>query len=104
MPQFDVHRNLGRTKTATPYLLVIQRDRYDRTPRRAIVPLVLRSHAGHTDHDLNPCFTIEGHDVVIDPLAIVSFPTKELGPSIDNLDQHSTRIIRAIDELIAYGE
>ncbi|UEM04488.1 CcdB family protein [Skermanella rosea] len=103
MPQFDVHRNPGRSREATPYLLVIQRDRYDRMPRRVVVPLVRREYTGHTDRDLNPGFTVEGLDVVMDPLALASVPVRDLGSAIASLDHDSTRIIRAIDELVAYG-
>ena len=103
MPQFVVHRNPGRTREATPYLLVVQRDRFDRMPRRVVVPLVRRDYAEHTDRDLNPGFTVEGLDVVMDPLALASVPVRDLGSAIASLDHDGTRIIRAIDGLVADG-
>ena len=103
MPQFDVHRTPGRARSATPYLLVIQRERYDETSYRVAVPLVLRSEAKEADRHLNPGFMIEGREVVMDTLQIVTIRVNVLGCAIDNLAQHGTQIVRAIDELIAYG-
>jgi len=103
MPQFDVHRTPGRARSATPYLLVIQRERYDETFYRVAVPLVLRSEAKEADRHLNPGFMIEGREVVMDTLQIVTIRVNVLGCAIDNLAQHGTQIVRAIDELIAYG-
>jgi toxin CcdB len=103
MAQFDVHRNPGRTRGATPYLMVVQRDRYDDTTHRVAVPLVLASEMRKVDHRLNPAFMIDGHEVVMDPLQIVTVPAKALGAAIDNLDRHNIEILRSIDELVAYG-
>jgi toxin CcdB len=104
MAQFDVHRSPNRSRTSTPYLLVIQRERYDSTPYRVTVPLILSSEFRHSDRHLNPAFTIEGKQVVMDPLNIVTLPSKVLGTAIDNLAQHEVAIIQAIDELIAQGK
>jgi len=41
MAQFDVHRNPGRTRTGTPYFVIVQSRRFDGYPRRVVVPLVL---------------------------------------------------------------
>ena len=39
----------------------------------------------------------------MDTLQIVNIRVNVLGNAIDNLAQHGTQIVRAIDELIAYG-
>jgi toxin CcdB len=101
MAQFDVHRSPNRARTSTPYLLVIQRERYDSTPYRVTVPLILSSEFRHLDRHLNPAFTIEDKQVVMDPLNIVTLPVKVLGAPIDNLAKQAMAIVRAIDELIA---
>ena len=103
MSQFDVHRNLGRTRAAIPFVVLIQSERYESTRYRVSVPLVPRGELATIDSTLNPTFTIEGMAVVMDPLQIVTIPVKSLGPKVDNLDQSHLTIIRAIDALIAQG-
>jgi toxin CcdB len=104
MSQFDVHRNLGRTRAAIPFVVLIQSERYESTGYRVSVPLVPRGELATIDSTLNPTFTIEGMAVVMDPLQIVTIPVKSLGPKVDNLDQSHLTIIRAIDALIAQGK
>jgi hypothetical protein len=80
---------------------VSQRERYDDSRYRVVVPLILRTELRMTDKYLNPAFMIEGTEVVMDPIQTASIPVASLGPKVDNLAKSHTIIIRAIDELIA---
>ena len=105
MAQFDVHRNLSRARAFIPFVLVIQRERYDDNRYRVVVPLILRTEWGQAiDKYLNPAFTIKEREVVMDPIQTASIPVASLGPKVDNLAKSYTVIIRAIDELIAPGK
>lgn len=103
MPQFDVHRNPGRTRAAIPFLLVVQSDRWEDRADRVVAPLVLASEVPYRDPTLNPDFVIEGVTVLMNPLQTVTIPTRALGPAVASLDDQYNRIIAALDALIAQG-
>lgn len=103
MAQFDVHRNPGRTRTAIPFVLVVQSDRWESRPDRVVVPLVLARDVGYRDTVLNPDFLIDGITVLMHPLQLAAIPTRLLGPAVASLDGQHTRIIAALDALIAQG-
>jgi len=103
MAQFDVHRNPGRTKAAIPFLLVVQSDRWEERPDRVVVPLVLASEVRYRDRTLNPEFIIDGTAVLMNPLQIVTIPTKVLGPAVGSLDSEHIQVIAALDSLILQG-
>lgn len=48
---------------------------------------------------LNPDFTVEGIEVVLHPLEMVSVATDQLGEKIATLEQEGDRITAAMDEL-----
>jgi toxin CcdB len=104
MAQFDVYRNLSRARVIIPFVLVIQRERYDDNRYRVVVPLILRTELRAIDKSLNPAFTIEGREVVMDPIQTASIPVASLGPKVDNLAKSNSIIVRAIDELTAPGK
>jgi toxin CcdB len=103
MAQFDVHRNTGKQRDAIPYVVVVQSSLFDRYRRRVVIPLVRRSKLdaslAFTDLPLNPVFTIEGVEVVLHPLEIVSVATEQLGKKVSTLAKKGDRIISAMDEL-----
>lgn len=103
MAQFDVHRNPGRTKAVIPFVLAVQSDRWEDRPDRVVVPLVLSSEVPYRDRTLNPEFTIDGIAVLMNPLQIVTIPTRVLGPAVESLDREAIQIIAALDALIAQG-
>lgn len=104
MAQFDVHRNTGKQREAIPYVVVVQSSLFDRYRRRVAIPLVRRSSldssAAFVDLPLNPVFTIEGVEVVLHPLEIVSVATEQLGEMVASLAQEGDRITGAMDELL----
>ena len=99
MAQFDVHRNLGRSRATFPYLVIVQSAQFDRFRRRLMVPLVLRSLLGEVVVPrLNPSFEIEGTSVVLHPLEIASLEVSALGPHIGTLREQGQLICDALDE------
>lgn len=103
MPQFDVHRNPGRTRAAIPFVLVVQGDRWKDRADRVVAPLVLASEVGYRDTTLNPDFTIDGMAVILNPLQLATIPTRVLGPAVGSLDGEHIRVIAALDAMIAQG-
>ena len=102
MPQFDVHRNIGKHKDAIPFVLVVQSSRFDAYRRRVVVPLVRASAIGKIPYSaLNPTFKIRGTAVVLHPLDIVSVPVDQLGEVVASLDDDSQAIVAALDELLS---
>lgn len=104
MAQFDVHRNLGRTRDDVPYLVVVQSSLFDGYRRRVVVPLFRRRAlpAGMTAAGTrtNPVFRVKGTDVVLQPLDIVSAPLDQLGPKVGSLADEGQAITDALDELL----
>ena len=76
MAQFDVHRNTGKQREAIPYVIIVQSSLFDSYRRRVVIPLVRRSNlassASFVDLPLNPVFIVEGIEVILHPLEIVS--------------------------------
>jgi toxin CcdB len=103
MAQFDVRWNTGIQKEAIPYVVIVQSSLFDSYRRRVVIPLVRRSRldsaASLAGAPLNPAFTVEGNEVVLHPLEIVSVATDQLGEKIATLEQEGDRITAAMDEL-----
>lgn len=104
MAQFDVHRNSGRQREAIPYVLIVQSSLFDGYRRRLVVPLVRRSaldgFAALADWRVNPVFSIEGVDVVLHPLEMVSLAIGQLGEKVASLAEQGDQIAAALDELL----
>jgi toxin CcdB len=102
MPQFDVHRNLGKHRDSIPFVVVVQSSQFDGYRRRVVVPLVKSSAIGKISFPtFNPSFKIKGTTVVLHPLEIVSVPIDQLGEVVGSLSSDSQSIIAALDELIS---
>lgn len=104
MAQFDVHRNIGKQREAIPYVVIVQSSLFDSYRRRVVIPLVCRSNLDNAatlvGSSLNPAFMIEGIEVVLHPLEIVSVATDQLGEKVATLAQEGDRITGAMDELL----
>jgi toxin CcdB len=103
MPQFDVHRNPGRSRAAVPFLVVVQSRRFDGLARRLVAPLLAVGAQTVGYPELAPRFRILGQEVVLDPLQLQSVPRDLLGSAIASLadDDASGRIIGAIDAVLS---
>lgn len=104
MAQFDIHRNIGRQRGTIPYVVVVQSSLFDGYRRRVVVPLVRSSEIDHRSAlaglRVNPVFCIEGVDVVLHPLEIVSVALEQLGEKVGSLAQEGNLIADALDELL----
>lgn len=104
MAQFDVHRNKGALRESIPFVVVVQSAQFDRYRRRVVVPLVRRSALpGNTStvgSRMNPVFQVEGVEVVLHPLDMVSVAREQLGEHVASLADHGQSIADALDELL----
>ena len=101
MSQFDVHRNIGAGCQTTPFVVVIQSGRFDRSRSRVVIPMIDKRAEPPIDPQLNPSFEIDGRSVVLLPLQTVTVRTERLGEKVCSLADDSDRIIAAIDLLIS---
>jgi len=104
MAQFDVHRNIGKQREVIPYVVIVQSSLFDSYRRRVVIPLVRRSNldnaAAVVGAALNPVFVVEGVEVVLHPLEVVSIAIDQLGEKVTTLAQEGDRITAAMDELL----
>ena len=103
MAQFDIHRNKGPRSEAIPFVVLVQSSQFDRYRRRVVVPLVRRSvlpgHTGMVGARMNPMFTVDGIEVVLHPLDMVSVALDQLGECIGSCSEQGQTITDALDEL-----
>lgn len=104
MAQFDVHRNKGPLRESIPFVVLVQSALFDPYRRRVVVPLVRRSalpgHSATVGSRLNPVFWVEGLEVVLHPLDMVSVAKDQLGEKIASLAEQGQLIADALDELL----
>jgi len=104
MAQFDVHRNKGPLRESIPFVVLVQSSQFDRYRRRVVVPLVRRSalpaSSPTVGSRMNPAFTLQGVNVVLHPLDMVSVGVDQLGDNIGSLAEHGQAIADALDELL----
>lgn len=105
MAQFDVCRNKGPLRDAIPYVVVVQSSLFDSYRRRVVVPLVRQSalpvSAGVVGTRMNPVFVVEGVQVILHPLDMVSVATDQLGPVVASLAEQGQAVADALDELLS---
>ena len=100
MPQFDVHENLGRTRTGFPFLVVVQSNEFPATLNTLVVPM---THLTGAYPSYAPAFEFKGTRYVADALALFPIPTGRLGRPAGSLsgDDRTFAIIAAIDRVIS---
>ncbi|MFZ5468233.1 MAG: CcdB family protein [Myxococcota bacterium] len=100
--QFDVFRNPNAaTARAVPWLLVIQADLLEDFPTRAVIPLVRPSALQVPASRLNPSFEISGERAILLTQQIGAVPKRSLKERVAVLADQRTKIIGAIDFLLA---
>jgi toxin CcdB len=100
MPQFDIHRNVGKHRDSIPFVIVIQSSLFDGYRRRVVIPLVKKGELPRLPNQrLNPSFKIKNVTVVLHPLEIVSVANERLGEHVGSLASESDAIVAALDEL-----
>lgn len=104
MAQFDVHRNKGMLRESVPFVVLVQSAQFDGYRRRVVVPLVRRTllpaNTPTVGRRMNPTFHVDGVEVVLHPLDMVSVPVDQLGAHIGSLAEHGQSISDALDELL----
>jgi toxin CcdB len=104
MAQFDVHRNKGPLRESIPFVVLVQSALFDNYRRRVVVPLVRRSalpgQSATVGSRMNPVFRLEGLDVVLHPLDMVSVAVDQLGEKMASLAEQGQAISDALDELL----
>lgn len=104
MAQFDVFRNNGPLKASIPFVVAVQSGLFDRYRRRVVVPLVRRSalpgQSATVGARMNPVFHVDGLEVVLHPLDMVSVAVDQLGEKMASLAEHGQAIADALDELL----
>lgn len=104
MPQFDVHRNLGRSRSRYPFLVVVQSGLLDRWERRVVVPLsIVESDGPVPDALLNPMLTVDGVRCLVAAQEIGNVPRDALGEVVVNLRDEAETVIGAIDWVLNQG-
>lgn len=105
MSQFDIHRNTGRNRTTIPFVVIVQSSFHDRHRRRVVVPLVATGESWAGIHlpasAINPTFTINGIQVVLDPLEITSVALDALGERVGSPSEEADAIVAALDEVFS---
>jgi len=104
MAQFDVHRNKGALRESIPFVVLVQSAQFDRYRRRLVVPLVRRNalpaSTPTVGSRMNPVFQVDGFDVVLHPLDMVSVALDQLGEHAGSLADRGQDIAEALDELL----
>lgn len=101
MGQFDVYANPNpATHPDVPYLLDVQSDLLEPLATRVVIPLFREGTLKPATY-LNPTFEVEGHRVVASTAEIAGIPRSAIGPRVASLEDQRTRIVRAIDFLLA---
>ena len=105
MAQFDVHRNLGPSRSTIPYLVIVQSVQFNLYRRRVVVPLQLKkslpSELVKARSRTNPLFVIERQEVVLHVLDIASVDADKLGAFVLSLKEEGLAISDALDELFS---
>lgn len=100
MAHLDVHRNLNRrTAQRIPYLIDLQDDLLREAATRVVAPLALAAGFRRTFERLEPVLQIEGVEVVMSTLEIVSIPQRDLGPIVASAGGGREQIVAALDLL-----
>jgi toxin CcdB len=103
MPQFDVHRNIGASRAAYPYLVVLQSSMFRDRSRWVVIPLAPAGPNLPPNDRLSPTFTVEGKRCGLATLAIFNLAKEQLGPVVTNLTTESDAIIAAMDWMMNRG-
>lgn len=104
MKQFDICRNVGKTKTMVPYLLVLQSDWFDRSNRRVVVPLLAdKPPASAYDPTAMPPIVVGDVTFYLDILGILNISVDRLGEPVASARNDQDAVLRALDWLVHTG-
>lgn len=100
MARFDVYKHPDpQLRKSTPFLLDVQSEFLDGLTTRVVIPMRIGTSFTLRARDLNPAFTIEGKEVVLDTAAMAAFPSLQLKRPTHNLKNEAETVIGALDTL-----
>jgi toxin CcdB len=100
--QFDVFSNPTASRSAIPYLVVLQSDVLGGTDAVLCAPLIPADAFAATRGGLNPIFVIKGAPHVLAPDQMAPLPRRLLKSPVASLTADRDAIARAID-LLFFG-
>jgi hypothetical protein len=80
------------------FIVDCQADMLSTLPTRFVIPIIDQI-AGHSERQLNPIISFEGHDLTFVPQLATTMTRAELGEVVGSVLAHEYAIIRAIDIL-----
>jgi toxin CcdB len=92
MARFDVYGGPGAR-----FLLDVQTDLLTGFNTRLVVPLMPVTSVPAPTRRLHPIFEIQGGRHLMATHLMASFPSRELGPVVDNLRRHYDEVVAAVD-------
>lgn len=102
MHQYDVHRNIGRSRRQFPFFVVVQSGLLNKWDRRLACPF--GDAAGFIVYPaMFPVFNIVGHSLHFLPHLISAIPMNVLGEVVTNLSDDAEKLINAIDLVLSRG-
>jgi toxin CcdB len=96
MARFDVYR----IANVPGYFLDVQADFLSYLESRVVIPLTMMDASPMPAKRLNPCFEVEGEEVVLMTQLVVAVPKVSLRSAIANLAEFRDEIVGAIDFLM----
>ena len=100
MARFDVYKHPDpQLRKTTPFLLDVQNEFLDGLTTRVVIPMRIGTSFTLRARDLNPVFTIEGKEVVLDTAAMAAFPSLQLKRPTHNLKNEAKTVTGALDTL-----
>jgi toxin CcdB len=100
MACFDVYAHPdAQLRKTTPFLLDVQNEFLENLATRVVIPMRAASLFPLRARDLNPVFTIDGKEVVLDTAAIAAFPSSHLKRPTLNLKTDAAAVTGALDTL-----
>jgi toxin CcdB len=100
MARFDVFANPDKSEHShTPFVLDVQNDHLSGVETRVVIPLRDVNVHGTRLERLQPAFSINGRDVVMDTPTLATFPRGWLRTAVASLRPQQSQVQEALDTL-----
>ena len=100
MARFDVYANPDQSEHwHTPFVLDVQNDRLSGVETRVVIPLRDAQVHGKPIERIQPAFTIQGREVVLDTPTLATFPHGWLRIPVASLQPRQAQVQDALDAL-----
>lgn len=102
MRQYDVLRNLGRSRREFPYFVLVQSGLLKPWERCVVVPLACEAPRGIHER-IAPILAVEGRPLRFAAHLIGNVPRHVLGDVVLNLSDQAETLLNAIDLVLSRG-